>query len=304
MYSGSCKQYPHSFDSRYNSQLCRLSRQNDSEEWTPLRKDDCRAINEADPLANEIYIEGGRSTADPTNGVIRSNFINRPKRQLMSATWFVVHKKGDRSYQESDPKDNNNQNNSSSNIEGNGSITEANSSSSSINTAPPTSKVSTVNSDNPNIPALTPLSPTDAALVEKLYQQISNSLIPAVVEALLTIKEEGEVMLEDDAGSKVVLVRNGNGSLVLKKKRIKLFGASFDLQRGYGDYSVPGEMEETTLGDVKHLIFVVHGIGESMYNRTENLHSFSDEIEFLRANINKKQIEVWRKDREKARKEG
>ena len=38
-------------------------------------------------------IEGGRATADPKNGTIKFNFLNRPSTKLMPATWFTKEEK-------------------------------------------------------------------------------------------------------------------------------------------------------------------------------------------------------------------
>jgi hypothetical protein len=41
----------------------------------------------------EIFIEGGRATANPKRGTIRFNFVNRPETKLMPATWFTKEEK-------------------------------------------------------------------------------------------------------------------------------------------------------------------------------------------------------------------
>ena len=57
--------------------------------WQPLRKADCQALNAASPNATAVHIEGGRSTADLLNGVVRYNFVRGDERELCSAIWFV-----------------------------------------------------------------------------------------------------------------------------------------------------------------------------------------------------------------------
>lgn len=72
-----------------------LTRAKDGDVWKPLRKIDCKALNEsrADRPGNTILIEGGRAVADPTNGTIRFNFVSRPETKLISATWFIKEEK-------------------------------------------------------------------------------------------------------------------------------------------------------------------------------------------------------------------
>lgn len=73
-----------------------LEREKDGDEWKPLRKADCRALN----LCKDepVYIDGGRSIADPIKGVIRYNFFNGPLRKLTSATWFVREEKSSKEF--------------------------------------------------------------------------------------------------------------------------------------------------------------------------------------------------------------
>jgi len=65
----------------------RLSRVKETDEWKPLRKVDCFALNES--KESTVYVDGGRYTADKENGVVRNNFYRAPERQLRSAIWFV-----------------------------------------------------------------------------------------------------------------------------------------------------------------------------------------------------------------------
>jgi len=66
-----------------------------NEEWKPLRKSDIKALNNRKSKNQEygndpVLIESGRATADPDFGIIRSNFVPRPLRELTSCTWFEV----------------------------------------------------------------------------------------------------------------------------------------------------------------------------------------------------------------------
>jgi hypothetical protein len=66
----------------------RLSRQKETEEWKPLRKADCLALNNNIDGTTPVLIQGGRATAHPDIACIEFNFTNRPPKALMSATWF------------------------------------------------------------------------------------------------------------------------------------------------------------------------------------------------------------------------
>eukprot|EP00804_Cyclotella_cryptica_P013080 CCRYP_002390-RA/>CCRYP_002390-RA protein AED:0.03 eAED:0.03 QI:216/1/1/1/0.55/0.4/10/8293/459 len=73
-----------------------LTRAKDGDVWKPLRKIDCKALNES--RGEEVLIEGGRATADPKNGTIRFNFVNRPPTKLMPATWFTKEEKSSKEF--------------------------------------------------------------------------------------------------------------------------------------------------------------------------------------------------------------
>ena len=73
-----------------------------------------------------------------------------------------------------------------------------------------------------------------------------------------------------------------------------------ELQRGYGMYEVDGEKEEMALGPVGHLLFVIHGIGESFWRREDiNQPSFIEQIDNLREAVHKTQYESWKKECQK-----
>lgn len=198
-----------------------------------------------------VYIQGGRETADPINGVVRSNFFSSPTRQLASSTWFVREELKNKEYVKS------------------------------------------------------PLSAHDAAIVEHLYQRVvaaAASLGGGVVDGIL--KEDG-VDLKDDHDYKVVVAKK-EGCLVMKKRAKNwLFGGSFELQRGYGPYTVDGELEETSLGPVTHLVFLVHGIGEALWSRQDNsVLSTIEDLNRTRTNLYKKQYTDWRKACDRAKRNG
>lgn len=194
-------------------------------------------------VGEEVLIEGGRATADPKNGTIRFNFVNRPATKLMPATWFTREEKSSKEF------------------------------------------------------ILQPLPEVDSWQVELLYQnavRASSSLGEGIDDIL---KEE--VILESEPGFKVVVWRAG--SLLSLKKRPKTskflsFGEiQYTLQRGYGQYSIEGEDEENALGPVTHCVFVIHGIGESMWAKEDvNMLTTYDELNILRSTFNKKKHATWR----------
>jgi hypothetical protein len=222
-----------------------LWREKDEEVWQPLRKADCRALNERP--TSFVLIEGGRATADPINGRIRFNFDSTPQRQLTSATWFTKEERKSKEF------------------------------------------------------VLVPMSEEDATQVEELYQrgvQATSSLGEGIDKVL---KEER--MLQDEE-HKVVVMRSGN-LLSMKKKPKGWFGATTELQRGYGPYTVDGEEDEETLGPVRHLVFVIHGIGEAMWSREDvGVSSHRTGINHQRAAIQQQQVKEWKKACEKAKKTG
>jgi hypothetical protein len=147
---------------------------------------------------------------------------------------------------------------------------------------------------------LLPMPAKDAALVEELYQRAvaaTSSLGDGIDSLLLE-----ETMLNDET-YKIMVIKTGS-ILQMKKKPKGWFGTSYDLQRGYGHYEVEGEEEEMVLGPVRHLVFVVHGIGEAMWSRTYADFSLNKELNRTRLAIQRKQLAEWKKECEKAKKAG
>ena len=193
----------------------------------------------------EILIEGGRATADPKNGTIRFNYINRPTTKLMPATWFTKEesKKNNKEF------------------------------------------------------ILQPMPESDSWQVELLYQnaiRASSSLGEGIEEVL---KEE--IVLEQESDYKICVVRNG-GQMCMRKKPRKSnflgFGEiQYTLQRGYGQYTIEGEDDENALGDLTHVAFVIHGVGEAMWCKEEvNTLTMCEEVDQLRLTVNKKKVLAWR----------
>lgn len=215
--------------------------------WKPLRKIDCKALNES--RGEEVLIEGGRATADPKNGTIRYNFVDRPEMRLMPATWFTKVEK----------------------------------------------------TKNQKEFVLQPLPEADSWQVELLYQnavRASSSLGEGLDDVL---KEE--IVLEDKSEPryKVCVVRTGN-LLCMRKRPVKsnflgIGEVQYTLQRGYGQYTIEGEDDENSLGELTHAVFVIHGIGEAMWSREEvGTLSMSDELEQLRMTVNKRKVVAWREE--------
>lgn len=228
-----------------------LTRAGTGDVWKPLRKVDCKALNES--RGENIMIDGGRATADPQEGIIKFNFINRPDTKLMSATWFSREEKSNKEF------------------------------------------------------ILHPLPDGDSLQVEMLYQNAvhASSTLGEGIEEIL--KEE--IVLESDPDFKIFVSKQGGGGLLSMKKRPKSsnffsFGdTSTLLQRGYGQYSVYGEDDENILGNVNHVCFVIHGIGEAMWSRADvSRPSMCDELDILRSTMYKKKLSLWKEECKKCEK--
>jgi len=232
-----------------------LTRAKDGDVWKPLRKTDCKALNES--RGEEVSIEGGRATADPKNSTIRYNFLtNRPSTQLLPATWFTKEEKNPKNQKEF---------------------------------------------------ILKPLPEVDSWQVELLYQNAVRAS-SSLGEGLDDIFKE-EIALQSELNYKVCVVRNGgSGQLCMRKKPTKsnLFGfgeVQSTLQRGYGQYTIEGEDDENSLGELTHAVFVIHGIGEAMWSKEDvSTMGMSDELDQLRMVVNKKKVVSWREECKKCEK--
>ncbi|KAL3923984.1 MAG: hypothetical protein SGILL_001322 [Bacillariaceae sp.] len=223
----------------------------EKEEWKPLRKVDCKALNDPNPESRPVLIEGGRSTADVDFGVVKANFVSRPLRALESATWFSV------SEQKKDPS--------------NGKVR----------------------------PVLEPMSDDEAEKAEELYQKAIYAASSLGTGIDLILSEEAKL---EGTEYRIQLVKE-SGSYKLQKSPNGWFGKSFDLQRGYGAYVVDGEEEEETLGPVRHVVFVVHGIGEAMWSKEDFklAPSLIEHTDNMRLATQRKQIAEWKKQCEAAK---
>jgi len=94
--------------------------------------------------------------------------------------------------------------------------------------------------------------------------------------------------------------------LKLKTKSFKkrtIFWTTHALQRGYGEYEVEGEEEESMLGPVKDVVFIVHGIGEAMLSRDDlfvNVENHRRSVDKARATMCKLLVEDWKRKCERA----
>jgi hypothetical protein len=147
---------------------------------------------------------------------------------------------------------------------------------------------------------LLPMPAEDAAVVEELYQRAvaATSSLGGGIDSVLL-----EETLLNDEKYKIMVIKTGS-ILQMKKKPKGWFGTSHDLQRGYGHYEIEGEEEEMALGPVRHLVFVVHGIGEAMWSRSYADFSLNKEVNRTRLAIQRKQLAEWKKECEKAKKAG
>ena len=144
---------------------------------------------------------------------------------------------------------------------------------------------------------LTPVrNPLDCDRIEALYQkgvEASSSLGKGIASVL-----DQEVHLSDE--SKIKIQKTG-GMLTIRKTPPGWFSSSLMLQRGYGEYTVEGEHEELSLGPVRHVVFVVHGIGETMFSREDiSLPGMIEQMNITRVAFQKKQIKTWKEECEKA----
>lgn len=216
-------------------------------------------------IEDRVQIECGRATVDLPSMTIRYNFYNSPSRKITSATWFT--------------KDSNNR-----------------------------------GADRDKSSLLSPLPMADGAKVEVLYQQAvaANSSLGSGLDSLLRVEvtlSDNETEQHQQSPPNVVVVAKSGGSILMKKRPrnplSSVFGQHLPLQRGYGPYIVDGEEEELTLGPVRHLVFVVHGIGEALFSRDDvSVSSLVAEVNKTRATIHKRQVDGWKRKCEKARKTG
>ena len=147
---------------------------------------------------------------------------------------------------------------------------------------------------------LTPIhSEKDEGIIEGFYQEALKAST-CTVEMNEFMKHE--VPLIDKKGYKIYLVKDGD-SISIRRKNMSMLSLEgyVELQRGYGEYQVFGEMEELALGPVNNLVFVIHGIGEAMWCREDvKIPGIVESCESMRATINKKLYESWMESKQRA----
>ncbi len=279
-------------------------RKNSEEPWIPLRCCDCEALNKAqlliaegqdtdgsaknkseDPSSQQVLIEFGRATADLQNNVIRNNFYNVPIRELTSAIWYTVDTSGS-----------------------NNAVRPSTANSRSHN---PTTIIhegsKSTSSENKHV--LVPIiSANDEVIIECLYQEAVSAQLGKVGSKgkyALDYVLDKEMNLQDDSNYKVYVDKSNTGILRIRKRPkafISIEGYT-ELQRGYGNYVVEGEKEESSLGPVRHLSFIVHGIGEAMWSKEEvSTSSLIDEVNHVRTTVYKKMYNNWKLECERVSK--
>ena len=147
---------------------------------------------------------------------------------------------------------------------------------------------------------LTPIySEKDEALIEGFYQE---ALQAPTSSTTLDEFIKKEVQLIDKKGYKIYLFKNGDNISIRRKNTSMLSLEGYvELQRGYGEYQVFGEMEELALGPVTNLVFVIHGIGEAMWSREDVIiPGMVESCESMRATINKKLYDSWIEAKQRA----
>lgn len=143
-------------------------------------------------------------------------------------------------------------------------------------------------------------NPQDSEKIEALYQK-AVAATSSLGRGIASVLQE-EIVLSDDSKARI---RQIGGVLCMQKTPSGWFSSPQTIQRGYGQYTVDGEQEEITLGPVRHLVFVVHGIGEAIFSREDvSLPSLVDQMNTTRMAVQKRQFKEWKRLVEKAKKDG
>lgn len=298
--------------------------------WTPMRKDDCLALNRATAaaaadgeetsadsdaegtsasspgcttkntsnleegsptnLTNEkkntiVYTDGGRGTADLTTMRLRHNFFpGRPDRELCCAVWFVREDRKGRS-------------------SNNGTATADNHNAS--------SNKSKSNNNNNKFILFPIVDKADAEQIEAFYQTAllnNGEPAPSASSSLGSEKQDDECVVLPSGTGKIEIHKVGT---VWTLRRIPIApprgGFSLPLmwspspqilQRGYGEYTIPGEDVECALGPVRHVMFVIHGIGEAYFSRPDipvSVPSLLEQTNVARMELQTRQYAAYQK---------
>ena len=143
----------------------------------------------------------------------------------------------------------------------------------------------------------------DSEAIENLYQT-AISATSSLGKGIASVLKEEIVLQEEGANAKAKVMQTGN-TIGMRRVPNGWFAGSQELQRGYGPYEVEGEEDEMSLGPVRHLVFVVHGIGEALFSREDvSVPGLIDQMNRTRIDVQRKQVKQWKELCEKAAKEG
>ena len=141
----------------------------------------------------------------------------------------------------------------------------------------------------------------DSLKIEALYQQAVQAASSLGKGVASVLDANHVITLHDESKVRVVKLNADGGRLALKRipktSNWQIFSSTqYLLQRGYGEYHVPGEETELQLGPVKHLVFVVHGIGEALFSRDDltQFPSLVETIQQTRLDLQEKQMAHYR----------
>jgi hypothetical protein len=125
----------------------------------------------------------------------------------------------------------------------------------------------------------------ESQAIEGFYQRVV-AATSSLGDGLASVANE---TLTLEPGERKVVLNKSPLKLILKEKG--WFAPQYDLQRGYGEYKVDGEEEELQLGEVGHVVFVVHGIGEAFFSKQDvNLPGIVEQMNATRLLIQKQQV--------------
>ena len=245
------------------------------ERWKPLRKSDAQRLNRLSPGDREtkVYVDGGRSRLDLSTMTMEPTYptVAAVPQEVCRAIWFQ---------RSNEP------------------VTSA--SGNSGHRAAPQLEFrdgTTVDSLYDLIPIV---SAEDEMQIESLYQKIvqATSSLGKGVESIL----QQECDIENGTFKVQILFKNETLSLRKVPKQQNWLSSitsknTCTLQRGYGAYRVPQEELEVQLGPVRHLVFVIHGIGEAFFQRDDiQIAGLVDQTHALRVDVQKKQLARRSKD--------
>ena len=252
----------------------------DSANWfKPLRKVDCATLNQwregQDP---SILCEFTRATADVKLGVLRYNFWDQQPKTLVASRWYYTDPSGKRPPQPLD-------------VEDDDAVEEVY-----------------------QLGLKSGIDPDDVTSFERSFKTTYNG--GKTYKVVLAEVQEGGLKSSSSfppASSQPPPPPSNNSKVyTLKMKPIgvqNIFSPDLQLQRGYGEYKVEGEAEEVLLassGAAKEILFVIHGIGELVWSKTEVtfVPSMIEQMNVLRTDIQKRQVKDWKKERKAAEEEG